>query len=301
MFVVDCNISGIYIGTNVFIFKDESDPDDDEEDKLVRNIMRTTLKHNKDKEGSTNATYGGSSASRNNYDMSMPQSQMYDDHVRVPSTEMKRPLSTRSVHSVASSAGRRGPGGGAPLSARKGTYDGDLLQTRSHAFTEPEKPFTPRILKSTRSSKLTEYKYYNPLPKQKSSSMDKTGLSEADSTMNTTHTPKPRPRPRTKSPHNRTETPLTETSLMFETLQSRDFSKYDDSKEEVVPRLDISLDKDHLSWLKEQASKAKIRSKSDGLQTTMSKIKEDELLNTQDSRHNDFTMTSSTMGKSQTR
>ena len=56
-----------------------------------------------------------------------------------------------------------------------------------------------------------------------------------------------------------TET-LTETMLMDMSLQSHDPRQHGDGS--GVPRLDITMDKDHLSWVKEQASRAEIRTRS---------------------------------------
>ncbi|GAB1601405.1 hypothetical protein Ahia01_000418800, partial [Argonauta hians] len=41
----------------------------------------------------------------------------------------------------------------------------DVFYTRNHLFTQPEKEFTPRILKTNKKSILSNCKYYNPPPK----------------------------------------------------------------------------------------------------------------------------------------
>lgn len=103
----------------------------------------------------------------------------------------------------------------------------DLMNTQAYRYTEPEKPFTPRTLKTNQKSKLSEFKYYNP-PKRRSSVVS------------------------------RPETPMSESvDLMHETLMSRDMNVM--GKPSGVPALDISLDADHLHWLKEQAGKAQVR------------------------------------------
>lgn len=115
---------------------------------------------------------------------------------------------------------------------------GDLLETKSHKYTE-QKPFTPRTLKTKHSSKLSQFKYYTPAKK-------KPVQSESGPT---------------KVLVSRSETPATDTSMdimMNETLMSRDFNRT--RPKNGVPPLDISLDADHVKWLKEQTRRGHLRS-----------------------------------------
>ena len=116
----------------------------------------------------------------------------------------------------------------------------DLLEKQSHMFTD-EKPFVPRTLKTNCTSKLTEFKYYNPPPPKKH------GRPARDVT-------------RDGVDLQRAETPMTESvDLMNETLMSRGAARVPPSG---IPPLDISLDADHILWLKEQSRNAQMRKTS---------------------------------------
>lgn len=262
------------------------DPDDEEE-RLVQNIMRTTLRP---KSSSANATHGSVTEPTD-------RQYQYQDHANTSLQHQERPmaenskwLKTRNVMTAVRAIT-------APTSSRGDkTYDGDLLEKRSHVFTE-EKPFTPRTLKTkNRTSRLSEYKYYTPPPQKRSGRKLKEDETQSEDTRKKeAPTPKPRPRQSDKSPQ-RVDASMTDT-LMFESLQSRDFSRFED-KEGLVPKLDISLDKDHMNWLQEQASKAQIRAKSGTLRSSMSRIREDEMM---DSSEFDQTRNMSTLEKTNTR
>ena len=264
----------------------EYDPEDEEEN-LVQTIMRTTLRP---KSSSVNATHGGSETEPTD------RQYQYDDHANV--TQQQRPVSatnqskwmkTRNIMTAMRAITT-------PTSAKGNkTYDSDLLQKRSHVFTE-EKPFTPRTLKTkNRSSKLSEYKYYTPPPQKRSTKKPEEEPRVQQTNKQIAPTPKPRPRHSDKSPQ-RVDASMSET-LMFESLQSRDFSRFED-KDEVVPKLDISLDKDHMNWLQEQASKAQIRAKSGALRSSMGRIRENEMM---ESSEFDQTKNMSTLSKTNTR
>ena len=99
-------------------------------------------------------------------------------------------------------------------------------------FTE-EKAFTPRTLKTHKNvqSRLSSLKCYRPPPKKQSTS----GPVKSSGPVMT-----------------RPETPMTADSvdLMNETLMSRDLSKGSARTPTGVPPLDISMDADHIHWLK---------------------------------------------------
>ena len=199
--------------------------------------------------------------------------QSYPHPVQVPGQSghplQGRPGSARSLRSGGSAAMRTVIQG----SAKKGTYDGDVLDKHSQVFTE-EKPFTPRTLKTDRVSRLSQYKYYNkPPPKGPKAAPPPQQSVEPTETKPKEAGPPPKPKPRNRKLSDTREGNVTENSLMFETLHTRDYSKFDSDRDERVPRLDISMDTDHMNWIKDQASKAQLRAKSG---TLKSSIREDE-------------------------
>lgn len=253
------------------------DPDDEVE-KQVREIMRMKLQtKSANQMRSTNATYGGS-----------PYYSSRLDHTGHPRPVSAR-SSARSVHSARYSMG----GTAMPTKTiSQKTYDGDVIDKHNHVFTQPEKPFTPRLLKSNRVSRIAQSKYYTA-PPQKRETNESTNAKEVETT--SSH-PKPKAKPRKNAPLDKSGE-MTDT-LMFESLQSRDFSRYSDEREQVVPRLDISLDKDNMNWIKEQAMKAEIRSKSGNLRTGMSRINEDQMLDSTDlEQTGNMTLTGGSLNK----
>lgn len=182
-----------------------------------------------------------------------------------------RPSSARSQRSLTSSRAM------SRTMSQKST-EGDVLEINSHKFTEAEKPFTPRILKSNKVvSRISQSRCYTA-PKKAAPKSSKTKPAEASPSNDEASPKKPVPLRRGISPPlPRNDTPLSESSLMFESLQSRDFQRL--NKKHTVPTLDITVDEDHNQWLQEQAAKAKFRAKS-GHQTagqrTMSQIEEKE-------------------------
>ncbi|KAK3580398.1 hypothetical protein CHS0354_001518 [Potamilus streckersoni] len=275
----------------------EYDPDDEEE-RLVYDIMKTTLKSHSRNEESNHATYG-SEMDKTGIDMPARKT------TPLPS----RPISARSQRSLTASVGAVQTF----KSVAKKTYDGDVLDKRAHVFTE-EKPFTPRTLKNDRVSRLSQYKYYTP-PKKKSlkpeaSGPPQTSLREENEKVyedefegKEENYPKPKPRQRNlKSGATPNDIPITDTSLTFETLRSRDFSKFDANKEQMVPPLDISLDTDHMKWLKDQASKAQLRATNSTLKSTMDKIKEEDSQSSSGlGKTGDLKLTSDTLNESKSR
>lgn len=216
---------------------------------LIHNIMRTTLRGNADINNSQyNQTYHDQSG--------------FDQYAR---STRQRPSSARSARSMASNVSRTM----LQMQPKKGTYDGDVLDKRSHVFTEA-KPFTPRTLKTDRKSRLSEYKYYNKVPpKTKPAKAQDPPQTEDSAQEHENAQGRPKPKPRQPRLDRTREGPVTMNSLMFETLQTRDLSRGQDSPNHDVPKLDISMDTDHMKWLKEQATKAKVRENNETLKSTL--------------------------------
>lgn len=264
----------------LILFQGDVDPDDEVE-KQVREIMRKRLQtKTMNQVRSTNATQGSSS-----------QSPYYS--ARLDHTAHPRPASARSSARSVQSARYGLERTAMPTkTVTQKTYDGDVIDKHNHVFTQPEKPFTPRLLKSNRVSRIAQSKYYTS-PPQKRETSETTNTKTVEST---TPTSKPRAKPRRNAPLDKSGE-MTDT-LMFESLQSRDFSRYSDEKEQVVPRLDISLDKDNMNWIKEQAMKAEIRAKSGTIRSGMSRINEDQMLDSVDLQQTgNMTLTGGSLNK----
>lgn len=173
--------------------------------------------------------------------------------------QRQRPMSSRSATSLASNVSHASRASN-PL---KVTYDGDVLHKHAHVFTEPQKPFTPRTLKSNREShlKMKGNKYYTPPKTTNLPYGNKRGEDSHETDRNKDSAPQAKPRKHSRIQDGReltiTDT-LTESMLMEMSLQSHAPLRSDGDRG-TVPPLNISVDKDHQSWLQEQASKAQIR------------------------------------------
>ncbi|KAK7104459.1 hypothetical protein V1264_019174 [Littorina saxatilis] len=239
------------------------EPEDDEE-RQVREIMRTTLRvplkanHNI---GSVNATDGSKSESANFQTTTMrPQSATMRGVAQamrgLSHMNRTRPASARSTTSLVSNFSQTSRSSN-PM---KATYNGDVIEKHAHNFTEPTKPFTPRTLKSNRESSLKRYKYYTPPPKKSQQGTHREAGSAINGDTIVKEAPQAKPRARSAKgggDMGATGT-LTETMLMDMSLQSHD-PRQNSASSKGIPRLDISMDKDHLSWVQDQATRAHIR------------------------------------------
>lgn len=230
----------------------------------MRDIMRTTLRVPLKAQhgiGSTDATAGSKSESTGFGTTTIRRP--HSAGMRGVAQAMQgasymgrtRPMSSRSTASLASNFSQTSRSSN-PM---KVTYDGDVLNKHAHSFTEPSKPFTPRTLKTNRESSLKRYKYYTPPPPKKTQKDEEPAPSH-ETKVKGVPRPKPRQGQAKAGGDMAASGVLTETMLMDMSLRSHDPRAHDDSK--GVPRLDISMDTDHLSWVKEQASRAQIRTRS---------------------------------------
>ncbi|XP_064621434.1 spermatogenesis-associated protein 7 homolog isoform X2 [Lineus longissimus] len=166
--------------------------------------------------------------------------QMVSDSYNNPNT-YRSPRPMRSMIPDTMKAGSGNPNVATPRKC----VAGDLLDDHSHKFKEG-KPFTPRTLNTKNvKSKLSQFKYYNaPKKRSASSKGGSKGIQEEKfekmETMNTMATTQ---------------------DLTFEPLRSKDFNQLSSHREKSanIPRLDISVDQDHMVWLNEQAKKAQVR------------------------------------------
>ena len=159
-----------------------------------------------------------------------------NDSKRSPS---QTALSCRGT--AAGAGGRRGSGQSTPRS-------GDLLHTQAHLFTA-ERPFVPRTLRTDRTSKLTQFRCYNPPRRRRAPAPAPTPAPPGGETAAAAAA---------ASGSQRAVTPMTgSVDLMNETLRSRDLMHLPTPS--GVPPLDISLDADHLLWIKEHANRTSWR------------------------------------------
>ncbi|XP_005106354.1 spermatogenesis-associated protein 7 isoform X2 [Aplysia californica] len=239
-----------------------NDEPEDEEERLVHSIMKSTLVDKP--KGSNNATYGSESATdfqeQTTYASHNGRGLMTHPQYTHTLGASTRPMSARSARSVGSAtSSMRVPVG--THDQTRITYNGDILEKRAHKFTEPDRPFTPRTNISNHESRLKSSKCYNP-PKPKPAGKKVNG---ADGVKERSRGPAKNEAGMGRSNQELRDTmetsQLSESMLMDITLRSRD-DRHEQASDGQVPRLDISMDKDHLNWLQEQASKAKVRARS---------------------------------------
>lgn len=165
------------------------------------------------------------------------------------STSRCRKMSSMSQTSFAapsfvSNSEKQGTGRRPGSSTRR--EEQDLLHTRAHLFTEPDKPFVPKILKSNRTSLLNQYKYYNPpkkiKPKQHPGDLNQPKLSSDVRESGKGEAPVPKPRQKA----NPGDTP---------TLSSKTHYLNEECKK--VPPLEIPADEDQKESLSEQITSLK--------------------------------------------
>jgi hypothetical protein len=153
----------------------------------------------------------------------------------------KSPRPMRSMIPDSMKAGSGNPNVSTPRKSKAG----DLLEDHAHKF-KAGKPFTPRTLNTKNvQSKLSQFKYYNPPKKRSTSSKAGSKVVQEENFMKS----------------ETMNTMATTQDLTFEPLRSKDFNQLSSHREKSanIPRLDISIDQDHMVWLNEQAKKAQVR------------------------------------------
>lgn len=258
----------------------------------MHSIMRSTLL---EKSSSNNATYGADSHT----DPYQHQQMSTNTHETSPYGALiyNQPTSVRSArsgHSLISTPSRTAI---ATSLLVKRTCKADVLEKRPHLFTEPERPFTPRTLKKNTESRLKNSKCYNP-PRNKSAKkennreIDNDNNNKKDTFQNyekDTNKSFEKGMIKNKKQQSKLRAPppqkdilqkvdehqeyelettagtskLSNSVLMDISLRGQD-ETYNQEISNSVPPLAIAVDKDHMNWLQEQASKAEIRVRSSG-------------------------------------
>lgn len=112
------------------------------------------------------------------YPLSKVGSQNHFHHAR-PASERKYQSPKSSLHRKQStcSLGASGEQSGFKTfqDPSQKTYGGDLLQKHSQNFTQ-DKPFTPKTLKSDKSSYLSKYRYYRSPQRKNTQDSTRSGL-----------------------------------------------------------------------------------------------------------------------------
>lgn len=149
-----------------------------------------------------------------------------------------------SPHSLVSNSEKLVSDRRAGMSAR--SENQDLLKTRAHMFTEPDKPFVPKILKSNRSSLLNHYKYYNAPKRQRErqSCNDNNASALSFGSREDSKGEVPVPKPRQKANLGNTQT----------------LTRKSDEGDKRVPPLDISADEDKNKFFTKKSTPVLTRS-----------------------------------------
>ena len=246
----------------------QEDPQDEQECQ-VREIMHTTLgypiMYQHDGDVSREAAYGSSPYSTDFLDTNSKHN--CSATMKSIALELRggfhngrtRPVSARSSISMDIVASR-GSHASNPLRI---TYDGDVLKTHSRFFTQPSKPFFPRTLKSNRESCLKRYKYYTPPPLNESHHLSVSPRSAKHLPGNDAQKSEVNGRQLLRSCSTgdiaNTEE-LTEAKLMDMTLQSNGTKRQENGGDGFDLRMPV--DENHLKWMEDQASRAKVRARN---------------------------------------